>query len=562
MRNVAPAPASITVAPPVAPTNHRVLTPGTHGFHNRESYAERAGHPTRQIAPGTPVSAGPSTKIRVFLTGATGNWGRAILREFRTRADRVTVIALALPTAHDRRILTEFKDMQNLEVVFGDLTDYAVVESCVSRADSVLHVGAVVSPLADAHPELAHRVNVGSMQNIVRAVAAQPDPGSIAVVGIGSVAETGDRPAPHHWGRVGDPIRVSQFDEYGQTKVIAERLLVDSGLPKWVWLRQTGILHAGLTQMQDPIMTHTPLAGVLEWVSAEDAARLLAEICEPGVPEEFWRNIYNVGGGEGWRITNWELQVRLLGALGVRDARRWYDRNWFALKNFHGQWFTDSDRLEALVPFRRDTFDEALTRAIASLPAAARLAGKVPAWIVKHCIIKPLTRRPRGTMRAVRSKNQAEIAASFGSIEQWQAIGDWSTFAASAPSPVPVMLDHGYDESVDASAWSIHDLQGAAAFRGGELRSDTFTEGDIATLLQWRCGLGHDFEASPRLVLAGGHWCPTCVKDPAGYPEQALHNAFLAQLEQPRAAATDRTGAVVTASSADQPGARPRSRGH
>lgn len=479
------------------------------------------------------MAAAHPSRTRVFLTGGTGNWGRAILREFRERADRVSVVALALPTPRDRQALEEFADMENLEVVFGDLTDYDVVESCVSRADFVLHVGAVVSPLADEQPELARRVNVGSMRNIVRAVAAQPDPGGIGVVGIGSVAETGDRPAPHHWGRIGDPVRVSQFDEYGQSKVIAERLLVDSGLPKWVWLRQTGIFHAGLMQVQDPIMTHTPLAGVLEWVSAEDAARLLAGICEPEAPEELWGGIHNIGGGDGWRITNWELQLRLFAAMGVADPRRWYDRNWFALKNFHGQWYTDSDRLEELVPFRRDTFDEALARAVTELPESALKAGKAPGWFVKNFVMKPITRRPRGTMAAIRSGNTAEIDAFFGSLAEWKAIGDWSTFETPHPSRVPILLDHGYDESLAPSEWTIDDLRGAAAFRGGRLLSEAFTTGDVATVLRWRCGLDHDFDASPRLILTGGHWCPECVEDAAGYGEQAVHNAFLAQLEAP-----------------------------
>lgn len=474
----------------------------------------------------------PQSRTTVFLTGATGNWGRATLREFRSRADRIDIIALVLPTERDREALVEFADMQNLEVVFGDLTDYASVESCVRRADIVLHVGAIVSPLADENPVLAHKVNVGSMENIIRAVAAQPDPSRIGVVGIGSVAETGDRNPPHHWGRIGDPIRVSQFDEYGQSKVIAEKLLVDSGLPKWAWLRQTGIFHPGLFEMHDPIMTHTPFAGVLEWVSAEDAARLLAHLCDPQVPAEFWGGIYNIGGGEGWRITNWELQTRISAAVGVKDVRGWYDRNWFALKNFHGQWYTDSDRLEQLVPFRRDTIDAALARAVEALPKSARSAGRVPAWIVRNFVMKPVTRKPRGTMAAIRSGNTTEINAHFGSKEKWEAIGDWSTFEVPRPSRIPTQLNHGYDESKDPSEWSTADYVDAASFRGGRLITDDVVVGDVATPLTWECAFGHEFTGSPRLILTGGHWCPECVKTPADYPLQAVHNPFLAQLEQ------------------------------
>ncbi len=480
------------------------------------------------------MSATQPSRTTVFLTGGSGNWGRATLREFRGRD--VDVIALVLPTERDRAAIAEFDDMANLEVFFGDLTDYDAVEACVRRADFVLHVGAVVSPLADAQPELAHRVNIGSMRNIIRAVAAQPDPARIGVVGIGSVAETGDRPAPYHWGRVGDPIRVSQFDEYGQTKVIAERMLVDSGLPKWAWLRQTGIFHPGLLAGDnDPIVFHTPLAGVLEWVSVEDSARLLANICEPEVPAEFWGGIHNIGGGEGWRISNWEFQERLFRAMGVADPRGWYERNWFATQNFHGQWYTDSDRLEALVPFRRDSFDEAAARAVAGLPDSARKAGTVPAWIIRNFVMKPLSRKPRGTMHAIRSGNTAEINAHFGSLEAWKAIGTWSTFTPPRLSHEAVLLDHGYDESKDAAEWSASDYEGVAAFRGGRLVTAQPVVGDIATPLEWECAEGHAFSGSPRLILTGGHWCPECVKRSAAYGEQAARNAFLAQLETPAA---------------------------
>ena len=471
-----------------------------------------------------------TVKKRVFLTGATGNWGQFALREFGERADRFEVLALVLPTPNDTATIRRFEDMANLEVRFGDLTDYSTVESCIAGADFVVHLGGIVSPAGDDDPALAHRVNIGSVENIVRAVKAQPDPSAIGVIAIGTIAETGDRNPPHHWGRIGDPLQPSHFDGYGQSKIIAEKVLVDSGLPRWVWLRQTGIFHPGILEVRDPIMTHSPFDGVMEWVSVEDSARLVANICEDDAPQQFWCDIYNIGGGDGWRLTNWELQTRMTGAFGLKDVRKWYDRNWFATRNFHGQWYSDSDHLEALVPYRSGTFDEALARAVAAKPQM-KLAGKLPPWIVKNFILKPITRQPRGTMAFIRDNDEARIDAFFGSRREFEQIGDWSTFVPPQPDRTPSLLDHGYDEGKEPAAWSASDYAAAADFRGGQLLSTDVETGAIATPLTWKCAAGHEFDASPRLVLRGGHWCPTCVKDTAAYREQAQHNRFLAQLE-------------------------------
>lgn len=469
-------------------------------------------------------------RTRVLLTGATGNLGRAVLDELRERDDRVTVLALARPTERSRAVLERYAGMENLEVAWGDLTDAASVAACVRRVGVVLHAGGLVSPEADEHPELVQPVNVGGIRNIIAAVRALPDPAAVAVVGIGSVAETGPRNPPRHWGRVGDPVQISRLDEYGLSKVIAERELVDSGLPKWTWLRLPGIIHPAMLGIRDPIMTHLTIGDVMEWVSADDAARLLANLCDPDAAAEVWGSVYNVGGGDGWRLTNWEFLGALGRAMGVRDIRRWYDRNWFATRNFHGHWYTDSDRLEELVAFRRDTFDGALGRATAAAPATVRNAGRVPAWIVKRFAMRRLARMPRGTMAAVRDHDEARIAAFFGSFDAWRAIGDWSTFEPPDPSRVPTLLDHGYDESRPPAQWTASDYAGVATHRGGRLLSSEVPIGDIAAPLSWACAGGHEFRASPRLVLGVGHWCPVCVADPAGYATQAGANAFLAQV--------------------------------
>ncbi|TNC21801.1 hypothetical protein FG385_27160 [Amycolatopsis alkalitolerans] len=139
-----------------------------------------------------------------------------------------------------------------------------------------------------------------------------------------------------------------------------------------------------------------------------------------------------------------------------------------------------------------------------------------------------MTTRPRGTMAWLRDHDEERVHAYFGSREQWAAIGGWAGFEEPRPPRTPTYLDHGYDEDKDPAQWTGHDLAAAAAFRGGELLSPA--PEDIRTAVKWRCGLGHVFSGSPFLILLGGHWCPECVRDPAGYSRQAEHNRFLVQL--------------------------------
>lgn len=478
-------------------------------------------------------AASGRARRRVLLTGATGAWGRATLRALRELDHRLTVLALALPGKRDDAVLAQFADMPNLRVVRGDLTDAALVARLVAGCDVVLHLGGLVPPLADDRPELTRRVNIGAMRNIIAAVRAQPDPGRVAVVGVGSVAQTGDRPEPIHWGRVGDPLRLTDGDAYSASKVVAERMLVDAGLPRWTWLRQTGILHPGLLGKRHPIFTHQPLGEVMEWVSDLDSARLLARIALGEADDALWGAVHNIGGGSAWRLTNWQFQTLMSGAMRVDDIRQWYRRHWFATRGFHGHWFTDSDHLESLAPFRRETPRDVVARCMNEAPWAARHAGKMPAWVMRELVLRPRTLRPRGTMRAIRDGDEQAISTFFGSADAWAAIGDWSDFVEPAPSRVPTLLDHGYDESVPVARWDAPLYRRAARFRGGELLSRRVSTGDAASALTWRCAAGHEFTGSPRLVLSAGHWCPTCTADPRSYERQAEANAFLAQVVRP-----------------------------
>ena len=364
-------------------------------------------------------------KKTVFLTGATGNMGWAGFQELYARKERFNIRVLARDSRKNRRKLAKYVDDPAVSVVWGDLTRYEDVLSGVTGADYVLHVGGMVSPAADYFPEKTLNVNVTAAENVVKAVLAQPHKEEMRVVYIGSVAQYGDRNPPHHWGGVDEPQTPAKYDMYALSKIRAEQVFAKAGLKRWVSLRQSGILYPGILKVVNPTAFHVPIGGVLEWATVEDSGRLLAQICEDWVPDEFWNRAYNISSGEQYRMTNYEFETRLLNGLGLPGPEKVFQPQWFALKNFHGMWYTDADQLEDYLHFRSYTpVDEYFATMKSKLPWFYSLAFLAPAWAVRFFMKPYAFEKGMGTQWWV--KNDPEkFEAYYGSREAYEAIKSW-----------------------------------------------------------------------------------------------------------------------------------------
>ena len=293
------------------------------------------------------------TKKSIFLTGATGVMGKAGLEELCRRLDRFNITLLVRPSKTNKRKMMPYAQKEGIHIVWGDLMNYDDVLRCVKGTDIVLHVGGMVSPQCDPYPKTTRKVNLTSAQHIVNAIKAQPNADDIALVYIGSIAQTGHRNVPYHWGRTGDPINPAVYDHYAISKCEAERIIVESGVKKWVCLRQSGILYPDLIlNGLNPIIFHIPLHAVVEWATVEDSGRLLAKICEDTVPEEFWNRFYNISSGPSYRLTFYDFVSKLLKMMYCPHPEKIFNLHWFALRNFHCYWFTDADILENYLHFR------------------------------------------------------------------------------------------------------------------------------------------------------------------------------------------------------------------
>ena len=377
-------------------------------------------------------------KTTVFLTGATGNMGWAGFLELYKRKEKFDIRILARDSRKNRKKLDKYAQDPAVTVIWGDLTRYEDVLAGVTGSDYVLHVGGMVSPAADYYPEKTLKVNMAAAENVVKAVKAQPNADDMRVVYIGSVAQYGDRNPPYHWGDVNAPQTPAKYDMYALSKIRAEEIFEKAGFKRWVSLRQSGILYPGILKVVNPTAFHVPVGGVLEWATVEDSGRLLAQVCEDWVSDEFWNQKYNISSGEQYRMTNYEFETRLLKGLGLPGPEKVFEPHWFALKNFHGMWYTDGDKLEEFLHFRANTpIDEYFATMKSKLTWFYSLAFLAPAWAVK-LFMKPYAfEKGMGTQWWVENDPE-KFEAYYGSREAYDAVRTWDDVR---PTPLEKNLE-------------------------------------------------------------------------------------------------------------------------
>lgn len=469
----------------------------------------------------------------VFITGATGTMGQETMKQLLARSNRFITRVLARPSQKNKDLLKKYADPA-LEVVWGDMADYATILKCVSGASYVLHLGAMVSPAADAYPEETLRINIGSTLNIINAIKAQPDPDAMKFAYIGTIAMTGCRMPPVHWGRVGDPMNPSIHDYYAMSKMFSEMALFNSGLKYWVSIRQTGQYPPAESAGNEPIIFHQNANNVLEWSTSIESGICMANLCESWVDESFWRKAYNLSSGEKWRMTSWQFYDLSMEPMGLR-FKDITDTRMMAKFNFHGQFYTDSQILEDYLHFRCIDFEEywhGVHGEMKEMMANPMIASMMPTkeQMIAHNM--EVAKKRMGMTWMLENNEEDWIHAFFGSREEQAQIKSIKEgYELIEPSRKETYLNHGYDESKGLENLTVEELQQAAKFRGGSYGEGTVK--DINTPVAWKCADGHTFTMSVNAALHGGHWCPLCMKEEWHYAEIARKNPYYAQVWRP-----------------------------
>ena len=282
--------------------------------------------------------------MKVLLTGAFGNVGLSTLKEMINRDYDIRIFDIK--TKKNRRMAYKFK--KDVEIIWGDIRNYKDVEKAVSDIDVVVHVAAIIPPLADKKPKLAEAVNIGGTTNIVKAMELQPKKPKLIFTS--SVAVYGDR-LENPLIKPEDPLNPNDDDEYAKQKIKCEEIIKNSRFD-WAIFRLTYIVSLNKLQM-DPLMFEMPLETCIEICDTNDVGLALTNAVES---KEIWGEVLHIAGGEKCRILYREYLNEMLNIFGI-GFEELPEEAFRQGRGFHCGFMT-THKSQALLNYQRHTLDD------------------------------------------------------------------------------------------------------------------------------------------------------------------------------------------------------------
>ena len=271
--------------------------------------------------------------------------GLSVCRAFMESGYRVRVFDL--DTAHNRR---EIKNLPGeVEIFWGDISRKESVRLAMEYVDAVVHMAAVLPPLAYENEELAQRVNVEGTRNIIEVI--QEKGGTVPLVFTSSAAVFGPSP------KAKKPISPEKNapnpqGTYAETKFQAESLIRESGID-YAILRLTVTMYLIFRVSDMKRMLTVPLENRIEFCHTDDTARAILNAVRDF--ELVKGRTLVISGGSGQRMLYKDMIGAILKVLGLPmpPAAK------FTKEPYYLDWY-DTDTSQLLLQYQRKTFADYL----------------------------------------------------------------------------------------------------------------------------------------------------------------------------------------------------------
>ncbi len=283
---------------------------------------------------------------KILITGGAGSVGGELTQKLAERGYQIRVFDLPFMD------FSALEALEGIEIVKGDITNPATVQAAVDGVDLVLHLAALLPFASERDRDKTFAVNVGGTRNLVQGI--KNTGGKARLIFSSTVATYGDTTAGEP--PVGIDHPQNPLDIYGESKVAAEKAILEGGIPYTI-LRISGVVIPALLEPADPYPFMRDQR--MEFVARADVVSALLASVER---EEAAHKILLIAGGPTWQMRGHEYVEKLFEILDVdlEDAS-YRDTPWWS------DWY-DTAEAQAILQYQNTPFAlylEQLDQAIA-----------------------------------------------------------------------------------------------------------------------------------------------------------------------------------------------------
>lgn len=278
---------------------------------------------------------------KILVTGAAGKIGFQVIKSLLTES-KYQITALDLKFKNSIKSFKKYG--KRIDFVFGDINDNNLMEDLVKDKDVIIHLAAVMPPLANIKPELADLINYDGSKVLVDAIN-ENNPNCFLIFASSSCVYGNRNKNPLI--NIKDPIVELEKDHYAKTKINTE-VMIKKELKNYAIFRIAPTLS---TIKDDNNIFNLPLKSKLEMITVNDAAYAFTRAVDHN--KELKGKTFNVSGGEKCRTTYKEFLINLLKIYGL--TFRLFKSLILGEKNYFCGYFKDSDELEKIINYQSDS---------------------------------------------------------------------------------------------------------------------------------------------------------------------------------------------------------------
>ena len=294
--------------------------------------------------------------MKILITGAFGNIGKAVIEEAHKRG--YEVIVFEIDNKKTRKDARKYrKKVQNM--FFGDIRKFGDIKKAVRECDAVIHLAAIIPPTSKKQRELTMDVNYGGTVNLINAI--KDTKRTVPFVFTSSASVMGPTQLQDRLVDRNDPLVIT--GNYEESKIKCEDFLKENA-DNYLIFRLAGVLPAfsalsfmsALPLLEEIFDMHPDMR--LEMIMAADVATALVagvEKLESGATQK--NQAYILGGGEknGWQLTGAEFLSRLFGSLSLPVP----DQKYFTqdINKYHLDWY-DTEEAQREFDFQNHSIED------------------------------------------------------------------------------------------------------------------------------------------------------------------------------------------------------------